>query len=182
MTSENKKLIICIAIFGLCFAVFYGWLLPYFDISNHQPDILSLDIRSSYNTKDVHILFSRIGCTGMHQYLNFIIADNFYILIYCGLAYYILTFAERNTGRAGTYIYGIHHLPFIVGLTDLTENINTVILIRKFPEISEKAVNFGSAVTTIKWYGASVLAGLIICLAFYMVLRNLFRRLQQSSH
>lgn len=182
MTSENKKLIIRIAIFSFCFAVFYGWLLPFFDVSNFQHNIESLDIRTSYDLKDVCNLFNRIGYSGMQQYLKYIIVDNLYILIYCGLAFYILIFSERNSGRLGTFLNGIHWLPFIVGMTDFTENINTLILIKKFPEISEKAVNFGSALTTAKWYEASVLTGLIICLFFYIVLRNLFWRLRHPAH
>jgi len=182
MTPGNKKLIIRIAIFGFCFAVFNGWLLPFYDVSNFQNDIQSLDIRTSYNYEDVRNLFKLLGYAGMQQYLKFIIADNFYILIYCGLAYYTLKFTEQNSGRIGTYLDGIHWLPFIVGLTDLTENINTLILIRKFPEITEKAVSLGSELTTAKWYEASFLGGLIICLFFYMALRILFRRLQSPTH
>ena len=182
MTPENKKIIIRIAVFGFGYAVFIGWLLPYFDVSNIRPDVRSLDIRTSYSPDDVRNLFNLIGYSGMQQYLKFIIADNFYILIYCILAYFILAFSEQNSGRLGTFLKGIRWLPFIVGLTDLTENINTLILIRRFPEISQKAVSFGSALTTSKWYEASVLAGLIICLIFYMVLRNLLWRLQHPAH
>lgn len=181
MMPENKKILVRIAIFSIFFAVFYGWLLPHFDVSNLQSNIISLDLMSSYQSTDVSRLFNQIGIQGMSQYYQFIVVDNFYIVVYCGLTYYILKYLELNTGRLGKIITGVRWIPLLVGSTDFIENINTFILLNRFPEISEKAVKFASAVTTAKWYLAAVLVSLIVCFIFYFILRNVFWKLKQIS-
>lgn len=179
--SGNKKILIRIAIYSFCFALFYGLLLPHYDVSNLQFKIISLDVMSSYQLADVNTLFHQIGKQGMHQYYQFIVVDNIYILIYCGLSFYILTYLEKNTGRLGRLITGVHWLPILVGLTDFVENTNTFVLLKKFPVISEKAVKFASAITTTKWYEAAFLVGFIVCFIFYLILRNIFWKLKQVS-
>lgn len=178
---ENKKILIRIVIFSIFFAVFYGWLLPRFDVSNLQLKIIPLDLMLSYQSTDVSRLFSLIGVQGMNQYYRFIVVDNFYIVVYCGLMYYILKYLEQNTGRYGKIITGVRWLPMLVGLTDFIENLNTYVLLNKFPEISDKAVKFASAITTTKWYAAAFVVGFIVCFIFFMILRNVSWKLKQGS-
>jgi len=98
---ENKKILIRIVIFSI-FLLFFT--VGYFLISMSvicNLKIIPLDLMLSYQSTDVSRLFSLIGVQGMNQYYRFIVVDNFYIVVYCGLMYYILKYLEQNTGRFG---------------------------------------------------------------------------------
>jgi len=75
-------------------------------------------------------------------------------------------------GRLGTLTAWMCWLPTGVTLLDYTENINIWFMLSSYPTLSEKAVNFGSTVTMLKWYGISICAGLVICALLAVILRN----------
>jgi len=182
MTLQNKKNIAIIVLLSAGFFVFYGWLLPYFDVSIPDRNIISLDLLPSYTLSEINSLFTSIGHDGVKQYYYFLITDYFFILIYCFLAYYTLKYLVNNSGRLGEKISVIRWFPFFVGLMDCIENINTFVFLKLFPEISVSHARFGSFVSTSKWYAASILAGIIICLLFYIVLRSLFWKLKHMKY
>lgn len=182
MTLQNKRNIAIIALLSAGFFVFYGWLLPRFDVSAPDKNLLSLDLLPQYTLSDINSLFTSIGHEGIQQYYNFLILDYLYILIYCVLTFFILKYLLNNSGRLGEKISVIRWFPFFVGLIDCIENINTFVFLKLFPEISVSHARFGSFVSTSKWYAASILAGIIICLLFYIVLRSLFWKLKHMKY
>jgi hypothetical protein len=178
MTLQNKRNIAIIALLSAGFLAFYGWLLPRFDVSIPDKKLLSLDLLPRYSLTDINSLFTSIGHKGIQQYYSFLAVDYLYIPIYCLLTFFILKYLLNNSGRLGEKISFIRWFPFFVGLIDCIENINTFVFLKMFPGISVSHARFGSFVSTSKWYAASVLAGAIICLLFYFVLRNLFWKLK----
>lgn len=180
LSTTNKKQLMIISAFSVVVLLFNIWLLPLFDVTVALKNMYSLDLLSSYTLKDVNELFHTIGEKGIQQYKIFLIIDTLYLFTYSILAVYILTYLLNNIGRLGKIIYKLRWFPLVVGLLDMIENTNTLILLKSFPHISEVYANFGSFVTAAKWYSVSTLAGIIICLIFYMILRNIFWRLKNQ--
>jgi len=101
ITQRNIKTIILIVIVSLIFCLFNFYLLPHYDVSNLNKNLISLDLLSNYTLKDVNQLFNTIGISGMKQYFNFLIIDTFYIFIYTYLSMLIIVFLQNNMGRLG---------------------------------------------------------------------------------
>lgn len=156
------------------------WLLPYVDVSTVSENITSLDLLSSYSLNDINKLFNAIGIEGMLRYKYFLIIDTTYILFYTSLLFFLLGFLLNKAGRLGIKVHYLIWFPLLVGCLDLIENVNILILLNRFPDISEIYANFSSIITSAKWYSVSVLAGIIICLTFYMILRTLFWKLKNN--
>mgnify|MGYP000055277760 CR=1 FL=1 len=180
LSATNKKQLMIISSFSVIVLLFNIWLLPLFDVTVALKNICSLDLLSSYQLSDINKLFTTIGEEGILQYKIFLIIDTLYLFTYTILAVYILTYLLNNIGRLGKIIYKLRWFPLVVGLLDMIENTNTLILLKNFPHISEVYANFGSFITAAKWYCVSVLAGIIICFTFYMILRNIFWRLKNQ--
>lgn len=180
LSATNKKQLIIISALSAVVLLFNIWLLPLFDVTVALKNMYSLDLLSSYTMNDINKLFNTIGEKGIQQYKIFLIIDTLYILIYSTLSIHTLTYLLNNIGRLGKIIYKLRWFPLVVGLLDMIENTNTLILLKNFPHISEVYANFGSFVTAAKWYCVSVLAGIIICFIFYMILRNIFWRLKNQ--
>ena len=178
LSATNKKRLIIISTLSVVALLFNIWLLPFFDVTVALKNIYSLDLLSSYTMKDINELFNTIGEKGVQQYKIFLIIDTLYLFIYSILGVYILTYLLNKIGRLGEIIYKVRWFPLFVGLLDMIENINTLVLLKSFPHISEIYANFGSFITSAKWYGASILVGIIICSVFYMILRNILWKLK----
>jgi len=179
ISEKNRFLLFRTGLLSTLFILFYTWLLPFYDVSDLSLGIYSLDIRSSY-TKDIVIqLFNSIGEPGIVQYRKFLLVDFVYILIYGSLSFFILKLLLNHMGRLANKLKFTIWTPTILIILDIIENINTFFLLNDTTEIAENAVQFGSVVTSLKWIVASVVFGMIICYAFYAILRYVFRKLRK---
>ncbi len=180
MTKSNKTLLIKILVLAGLFLAFITWLIPAFDVSNYGKEIYCLDVLSSYNVQTVSLLFNYLGNEGISEYRTFLLVDTFYLLIYGGLSFYILRFLLANIGRLGNILKLLIWLPPILMLADLTENSLIFVLLYQFSNINENLVHISSTVSTVKWFLAAVVAGSIICLIFYGILRNVLWKLKNK--
>lgn len=178
--SEKSKLSFT-GIFSLLFLLFYLVILPHYDVTNLKTSVYSLDIRSSYTHEYVRWLFNTIGNEGLHQYKYFLIADFGYIATYVVLSYLILSLLIGQMGKLGQMLHLTVYTPLLLMITDVVENINTFLLIYNADEFSVGFVRFASVITTVKWFFASLLLGMIICYAFYAVLRFIFWKLRNKN-
>ena len=178
ISEKNRFLLLRTGILSFLFILFYSWLLPLYDVSDLNRGLYSLDIRSSY-TKDIVIqLFTAIGEPGIIQYRKFLLVDFAYIIIYGSLSFFVLKLLLNNMGRLGNRLKFTIWTPTILIILDIIENINTFFLLNNTSEIDENTVQFASVVTSLKWLAASVLLGIIICYAFYSILRYVFWKLK----
>ncbi len=176
-----KRKLYFTGIFSLLFLLFYVVLLPHFDVSDLKNHVYSLDIRSSYSTEYVRWLFAIIGSQGLLQYQHFLIADFFYLAVYGILAYLVLGLLITKMGRLGQILRYTVYAPAFLMLADFIENIDTYCLILNADNLSDSCVQFGSSVTTIKWLFASIVVAIIVCYAFYAVLRFVFWKLKNNK-
>jgi hypothetical protein len=180
-TFDNKQLLKTTGILSVLFLIYYATLLPQYDVTNISKGIYSLDVRSSYTKDIVTQLFKTIGETGIHQYKIFLAVDFIYIFIYGALTFFMLRYLINNMGRLGYLLKFTIWSPLILMISDLIENTNTFLLLSNTSDLSDFSIQFGSAVTTFKWFAASVLVGMIICYAFYAVLRYIFWKLKNNQ-
>ena len=179
--EKNKLILLKTGLLCVLFILLYIWLLPLYDVSDLSKGLYSLDIRSSY-TKDIVIqLFNSIGEPGIVQYRKFLLVDFFYIFIYGSLSFFILKLLLNHMGRLANMLEFTIWTPSILMILDIIENINTFFLLNNTTEIAKNAVQFGSVVTSIKWIAASVVLGIIICYAFYAILRYIFWKLRKHE-
>lgn len=181
ITVKNKYYLLLTGLLSILFIIFYTWLLPLYDVSVISKGFYSLDIRSSYTKNVVIQLFNFIGELGIIQYKKFLIVDFAYILVYGSLAYYLLQFLLNNMGRLGDKLKLTKWFPLILMMLDIIENMNTFFLLKNSFDIADSAVQLGSTVTTLKWFAASVLFGMIICYTFYTILRNVLWKLRKNE-
>ena len=179
-SGTTKKQWLILFILSSIILLYNIWLLPYFDVTIVSENLILLDLLSSYTLHDVNKLFVAIGAEGMLNYKYFLIIDTTYILFYTYFLVYLFSYLLNNSGRLGIKIYLLRWLPLFVGCLDLIENVNILILLSRFPHISEVYANFGSIITSTKWYSVSVMAGIMICLVFYISLRNTFCKLKNK--
>jgi hypothetical protein len=174
MLVNNRKLLIINVVFLILFLIYHIWILPAFDVGNRSLNLNCLDVLSAYSPEYVNKLFNALGQDGLNRYKSFILIDFTYIVVYGILLTALLKLILNNSGRLGNYLkFGIW-LPAILILSDIVENINTLILIHYFPEIDAGYVGFASLTTSFKWFAASGVIGCIICLIFYSAMRFLF--------
>lgn len=161
-----------IVFLSVVYLIFVLYLFPHFDIKTASAGLESLDIRWSYTLNDVTQLFNVLGSDGIKLYKEILIIDSIYALVYGSLLILSLRYLQENMGRLGKLTAWMCWLPIGVVLLDYTENINIWLMLSSFPTLSETIVNFGSTITMLKWYSASVCAGLVICALLAVVLRN----------
>ncbi len=181
ISERNKHFLLITGVLSILFITFYVWLMPRFDVSDINKNIYSLDIQSSYNKEIVVQLFNQISDPGIIQYRKYLLVDTVYLFIYGSLAFYLLQFLLNNMGRLANRLIFTIWTPSILMLLDIIENINTFFLLRNTSDLSDIAIEFGSSVTTLKWFAASVVCGMIICYAFYAILRNIFWKLKKNE-
>jgi len=161
-----------IAILSAVYLFFVFYIFPHLDLRNANGSLENLDIRWSYTLNDVTQLFNALGYDGLKRYDDLLIIDTIYAVVYGMLLIVSLQFLQENMGRLGKLTTWMSWSPVVVVLLDLTENVNTWLLLTSFPTLSETAVKFGSNITMLKWYAASVCVGLVICALLAVIVRN----------
>lgn len=171
-TLKRIATIPVIAVLSAVYLFFIFYIFPHFDLGKASGGMENLDIRWSYNLDDVTQLFNALGPVGIECYNDLLIIDSIYALVYGLLLIVTLQYLQENMGRLGKLTTWMSWTPIAVVLLDFTENINTRFLLSSFPTLSETAVKFGSNITLLKWYAASVCAGLVICALLAVIVRN----------
>jgi len=166
---------------GIAAWYFIFHLLPGYDIKTASGGLESLDTRWSYTRFDVAQLFSALNTNGQRLYKDFLLMETIYPLIYGSLLIMSMVYLKGKMGRLGKITAWMSFLPLSVVLLDYAENINTWQMLASFPTLSESAVRFGSTVTMLKWYSASICTGLVICDILAVTWRNLLWKWKQGS-
>lgn len=170
--KETRRLI-AIAVFSVIILLFNTIIFPMTEINNPLEGLAMLDLRSTYDLNYVLNLFNTIGTEGRLHYLYFLAADTIYIYAYFMLSWHAIIFLQKNIGKLGMFTSFLRFSAIPAVIFDIFENINTLLLLLNFPEITEKMASRGSIATTLKWYSVSGLVVIILCNIFYMVLRQL---------
>lgn len=171
--NETRRLI-AVAVFSVIVLLFNIILFPMTEINNPSEGLIMLDLRSSYDLNYVLKLFGTIGTGGRLHYLYFLVADTIYIYAYFMLSWHVIIFLQRNIGKLGVLTAFLRFSAIPAVLFDISENINTLLLLLNFPEITDKMVSRGSVVSMLKWYCVSGLVLIVISYTFYLLLRQLF--------
>ena len=177
----EKRILITVILF-LLFLLFVVWIIPAFDVSSYVDNVFCLDVLSNYSRDTVYELFNYLGQTGLQQYKTFIYIDFAYIIVYGGMSVLLINTLIFKIGKLGNYIKIVAYIPFILILSDITENINTLILINQFPYLNNNLITFASNVSGFKWIAASIVAGTIISISFYAILRFIFWKLNTAKN
>jgi len=166
---------------GIASWYFVFHILPGYDIKAASGGLESLDIRWTYTKSDVTQLFSALNTNGERTYKDFLLIEMVYPLIYGSLLILSMIYLKGKMGRLGKITFWMSFLPISVVLFDFAENLNTWKMLSSFPTLSESAVHFGSTVTMLKWYSASICTGLVICDLLAVIWRNLLWKWRQNS-
>lgn len=145
----NWKIIIISS--GL-FLLFKNYLFTKFILKANNEILKPLDLRFSYRPEDVSEFFSLLGKNGRVIYkLGIITLDSVYPFVYTLLLISVLSFLlKKIVNKSSKYLY-LSMLPVVVLLFDFTENLNTLSMLKHFPEIPVSSVRFGSVATSLKW-------------------------------
>lgn len=155
-------------------ALFNFYLFPKHEVQYNNENLKSLDIRTSYTKEDVIELFNKLGDEGRKTYeYSISVIDMIYPIVYGMLLILILSKLIKNIFREeSSYIY-LSLLPILIVIFDYTENTNTLMMLSKYPEISNTSVALGSFVSGVKWYSVSVILMLLISGFLYWIVKNL---------
>ena len=162
--------------------IFNILIFPLISVNNLSEELIILDLRSSYNLNDVTKLFGTIGTSGRLHYIYFLFFDTIYIYAYFMLAWHGIIFLQRNIGKLGVITAFLRFSAIPAILFDIFENINTLLLLLNYPEITDKMVSRGSVASMLKWYCVSGLVMIVVCYIFYLVLRQSFWILRNKTN
>ncbi len=111
---------------------------------------LVLDLRMSYNIRDVREFFEALGPKGLRVYrLSELLIDVPYMIFYSFYyAVLLLYFLKRKHYNLPFLVVC---LPFVLGIYDLLENIGIIYLTHTYPELNSLRVAIVSGFTTTKW-------------------------------
>ena len=154
--------------------LFNFYLFPKNEVVYNNESLRLLDIRASYTKEDVLDLFFKMGDEGRNTY-HYVtgVIDMIYPLIYGTLLILLLAKLFQNIFKKKTrYIY-LALFPILIMIFDYIENINTLLMLDKYPEISNIHVTLGSMVSGIKWYLVSAILIIIITGFLFLLIKNI---------
>jgi len=161
--------------------LFNFYLFPKNEVVYNNESLKSLDIRKSYTKEDVLDLFLKMGDEGRNTY-HFAtgVIDMIYPLVYGALLILLLVkLLQYIFKKKSWYIY-LSLLPILIMIFDYIENINTLLMLSKYPEISNIHVSFGSMVSGIKWYLVSVILVILITGFLFLIVKNIVLYLRKN--
>lgn len=169
---SNWKYIV--AVFAL-FAVFSFYLFPKYQARLSEAageQVTLLDTRFSYATDEVRLLFDKLGTEGRDIYKGVVGIDMVYPLVYGILFILILAWLLKSITRPGSQWLMLAMLPVLGVLFDYLENINTLKLLNRYPDISADAVAWGEKMTLMKHsFGVLSVALAVLLAVVYIVKR-----------
>ena len=149
---SNWKIILPSAVLFVLYTliVFPFYLSQINEIANEK--VLFLDGRLNYNYEQVNTLFDKMGREGRDIY-HFMAGkvDMIYPVVYGVFFVLLLASLLKKIISKKSKIIFLSLLPLIGMLFDYLENLNTLNLLNKFPNITPEQVSYGSQMTQIKW-------------------------------
>ena len=111
-----------------------------------------LEWRFGYSSLQIHELFEEIGINGRKAYLLYVLViDNLYALIYSISFSLLLSLFFRNSFSKTHYIQYFNCFPFLVGFSDILENVSVSSLIFMHPIESIITGKLASFFSLVKW-------------------------------
>jgi hypothetical protein len=161
--------------FGITFFVFPSYQYRLNEIAGQE--VKSLDTRFSYTLKEVRMDFEKLGVAGRSLYSSIVGGvDMLYPLVY-GL-FFILILANllKRTIGPGSKLMLLALLPILGVVCDYLENINTLSLLRNYPQLSEQEVAWGEQMTRMKHAFLFLSLGFALFLAVALLVKILKKR------
>jgi len=124
----------------------------------------AFDGRLYYDANDVRNTLTALGDTGRAIYLNFLLADYIFLIIYSVTLSLALTGLLKNCGLAHAPLLSLNLLPFAVAVMDVLENTNTLTLLLSYPNINPTLASAGGWLTLGKYIALAVTFLAIIAL------------------
>ncbi len=146
-----------------------------------ETNVKILDVRFSYNIEQAKNLFNEMGPRGREVYYVVVSkVDMVYPIVYSLLLILLTALLLKHILINESKIIYISLLPLLGMIFDYLENLNTLRLLRNFPQLYSSEVNFGSLMTQIKWtfIGLSILTILVLSL---MVFINKLKKFKESK-
>ncbi|PID33228.1 hypothetical protein CR969_01815 [Candidatus Saccharibacteria bacterium] len=114
-------------------------------------EIKSLDTRLWYSQQDILALFQILQEDGRDKLRLFSgVVDMIYPLVYGALFFLLLKKLAGSFSTKKSWLKYVCFLPIIAAVFDYIENINILIMLDTFPNISSTQVMLGSAATSLK--------------------------------
>jgi len=153
------------------FLTFCGTLLCLicFRILENKLGAQILDVLPSYSLNEVERYFLLYGEEGRKLYAwASVTLDILFPICYMGLFIgLMLLFAESNN------LSWLIVLPLMLGIFDITENIQICFMLIQYPEITDIQVNLASSTTSFKHYITNGTLVCIILLSIYKIITKL---------
>jgi hypothetical protein len=162
--------------FFLLFGFITFYLFPHYQLQLSQAageEIKPLDVRFSYSLSEVNYLFNKLGVEGRELYKKVVgRVDMIYPIIYGFFFGLTLAYLLKKISRRKPKLILIALLPVFGVLFDYLENLNTLNLLRQYPNIEEHGVSWGKQVTMIKHMFLFASLALILLLAISLLIKT----------
>lgn len=148
--STGVKVLIFFIATYLVYAFMLFFSVP--DVMRFSNGIKILDmLPGGYDFPYVNALFDILGEEGRNVYLfKQLPADLIYPGLFAISTSLIFAFFLKKLNKQNSVVFNIVYLPVLGSLADYAENIGTIRLLLKFPDITEMAVQVNSVFTVLK--------------------------------
>ena len=148
--SASLKMILFAFLAHFIFAVF---IVPYSTslIDPFKTQTL-FELRFGYNSTQSYVILDALGSKGRNALLVYcLFVDILYALVYSISFSMLLSLFFRNSFSRNHYFNYFNVFPFLVGISDIFENLSLVFVMIKFPEKIDFLVRLASSFSLIKW-------------------------------
>jgi hypothetical protein len=131
-----------------------------------------IDLLLSYTPETIQTMLSSYGNEGISFYKNFTITiDIFYPVIYSLFLSLLIAWLLKKSVSVESKIHYLSVVPLFAGIFDWFENINILIMLYSYPNLSSFVANLSSVCTSIKW-GFSLLSTIVLIIAIIFYIRS----------
>jgi hypothetical protein len=111
-----------------------------------------LDLQFSYTPERARSILAEYTDESRAFTIRFnAIDDGLYPIVYTFLILIMMAWLSRSLTAYGVRAGYLHLLPFVVMLSDYSENTCIITMLRKYPDVPDWLVRLSSCFTTIKW-------------------------------
>lgn len=148
--STGKLVLVLFAITNLVYGTILAYSIPL--VLSFSPDAILFDMSpAGYSFVQAMELLQALGSDGRHAYLTVQLPIDF---VYPGLfavSYAILLiWVFKKVCAQDSNLYWLACVPVLAGLFDYLENVSIIMMINRFPELSEGLVSLASGFTIVK--------------------------------
>ena len=165
------------------FAVFSFFLFPHYQARLSEAagePVTPLDTRMSYSPDEIRTLFDSLGTEGRDIYKTVVGIDMLYPVVYGLLFILILAWLLKKITHENSGWMLLALIPVLGVLFDHLENINTLKLLNRYPDISTAAVAWGEKMTLLKHSFGVLSVALAGLLAVVYLVKRLIHRKRSS--